>query len=124
MTDTSIRGAAAMIPSNTRTGDRHEDVTYAVACVTALGSATILGCPTLPMLLHLAQHACPPWSGASVHQIAQVVGAAFQNGQRAGEFGTMVKLARLCCSYRSSPPRASMHASPRSARQRGSRPLP
>ncbi len=41
MTDTSIRGAAAMIPSNTRTGDRHEDVTYAVACVTALGSATI-----------------------------------------------------------------------------------
>jgi uncharacterized integral membrane protein (TIGR00698 family) len=35
------------------------------------------------------------WSGASIHEIAQVVAAAFQNGQRAGEIGTMVKLARV-----------------------------
>jgi uncharacterized integral membrane protein (TIGR00698 family) len=35
------------------------------------------------------------WSGASIHEIAQVIAASFQNGQRAGDIGTMVKLARV-----------------------------
>ena len=35
------------------------------------------------------------WSGASIHEIAQVVAAAFQDGQKAGEFGTIAKLSRV-----------------------------
>jgi uncharacterized integral membrane protein (TIGR00698 family) len=35
------------------------------------------------------------WTGASIHEIAQVVAAAFQEGQSAGHFGTIVKLTRV-----------------------------
>jgi uncharacterized membrane protein YadS len=51
--------------------------------------------PRLPGLLHLDSQAYGRWSGASIHEIAQAVAASFQNCQRAGEIGTMVKLARV-----------------------------
>jgi uncharacterized integral membrane protein (TIGR00698 family) len=51
--------------------------------------------PLLPGLLHLDSQAYGLWSGASIHEIAQVVAASFQNGQHAGEIGTVVKLARV-----------------------------
>ena len=35
------------------------------------------------------------WTGASIHEVAQVVAAAFQAGQEAGEFGTVAKLSRV-----------------------------
>jgi len=45
--------------------------------------------PLLPVLLHLDPHAYGLWAGASIHEVAQVVAAAFQNGQTAGDFGTI-----------------------------------
>ena len=51
--------------------------------------------PLLPGLLHLDPHAFGLWTGASVHEIAQVVAAAFQDGKSAGEFGTIAKLSRV-----------------------------
>ncbi|MGB6236318.1 MAG: putative sulfate exporter family transporter, partial [Bradyrhizobium sp.] len=51
--------------------------------------------PLLPGLLHLDPHAFGLWTGASVHEIAQVVAAAFQDGKAAGEFGTIAKLSRV-----------------------------
>jgi hypothetical protein len=39
------------------------------------------------------------WGTTVDHEIAQVVAASFQNGHRASETGTMVKLARSCCSH-------------------------
>ena len=51
--------------------------------------------PLLPGLLHLDPHAFGLWTGASIHEIAQVVAAAFQDGQKAGEFGTIAKLSRV-----------------------------
>jgi uncharacterized integral membrane protein (TIGR00698 family) len=45
--------------------------------------------------LHLDPHAFGLWSGASIHEIAQVVAASFQDGQKAGEFGTVAKLSRV-----------------------------
>lgn len=92
---TSICGASAIIATNTVTGAHDEDVAYAVACVTVFGSVAMFAYPLLPGLLHLDQHSYGLWSGASIHEIAQVVAAGFQNGQRAGEFGTIVKLARV-----------------------------
>jgi uncharacterized integral membrane protein (TIGR00698 family) len=35
------------------------------------------------------------WAGSSIHEIAQVVAAAFQHGREAGEFGTIAKLSRV-----------------------------
>jgi uncharacterized integral membrane protein (TIGR00698 family) len=51
--------------------------------------------PLLPGLLHLDPRAFGLWSGASIHEIAQVVAAAFQDGRAAGEFGTIAKLTRV-----------------------------
>jgi uncharacterized integral membrane protein (TIGR00698 family) len=49
----------------------------------------------LPGLLHLTPHAYGLWAGASIHEIAQVVAAAYQDGQQAGDFGTIAKLSRV-----------------------------
>ncbi|GAC1574282.1 MAG: YeiH family protein [Sphingomicrobium sp.] len=92
---TSICGASAVIATNTVTNAHDEDVSYAVACVTVFGSVAMFAYPLLPGLLHLDPHAFGLWSGASIHEIAQVVAAAFQDGQKAGEFGTIAKLSRV-----------------------------
>ncbi len=92
---TSICGASAVIATNTVTNAQDEDVAYAVACVTVFGSIAMFSYPLLPGLLHLDAHAFGLWSGASIHEIAQVVAAAFQDGQKAGEFGTIAKLSRV-----------------------------
>jgi uncharacterized integral membrane protein (TIGR00698 family) len=92
---TSICGASAVIATNTVTRTHDEDVAYAVACVTVFGSVAMFIYPLLPALLHLDPHAYGLWAGASIHEIAQVVAAAFQDGQKAGEFGTIAKLSRV-----------------------------
>jgi uncharacterized integral membrane protein (TIGR00698 family) len=92
---TSICGASAIIATNTVTDAHDEDVAYAIACVTIFGSVAMFAYPALPGLLHLDTPSYGLWCGSSIHEIAQVVAAAFQNGQRAGEIGTLVKLARV-----------------------------
>lgn len=92
---TSICGASAVIATNTVTNAHDEDVAYAVACVTVFGSISMFLYPALPALLHLDAHQYGLWAGASIHEIAQVVAAVFQNGQQAGEFGTIAKLTRV-----------------------------
>ncbi|WP_081852889.1 putative sulfate exporter family transporter [Bosea sp. 117] len=92
---TSICGASAVLATNTVTRASDEDVAYAVACVTVFGSIAMFAYPLLAGLLGLSPHAFGLWAGASIHEIAQVVAAAFQNGTQAGEFGTVAKLARV-----------------------------
>ncbi len=92
---TSICGASAVIATNTVTQARDEDVAYAVACVTVFGSIGMFSYPWLAGLLQLDAHAFGLWSGASIHEIAQVIAAAFQGGKEAGDFGTIAKLARV-----------------------------
>ena len=92
---TSICGASAVIATNTVTDAPDEDVAYAVACVTVFGSAAMFTYPLLPGLLHLDPHAFGLWAGASIHEIAQVVAVAFQDGQKAGQFATIAKLSRV-----------------------------
>ena len=92
---TSICGASAVIATNTVTNAPDEDVAYAVACVTVFGSVAMFTYPLLPGLLQLDPHAFGLWSGASIHEIAQVIAAAFQDGQNAGQFATIAKLSRV-----------------------------
>lgn len=92
---TSICGASAVIATNTVTNARDEDVAYAVACVTVFGSLAMFIYPAMPAILHLAPRAYGLWAGASIHEIAQVVAAAFQAGKSAGQFGTVAKLTRV-----------------------------
>jgi len=92
---TSICGASAVIATNTVTDGSDEDVAYAVACVTVFGSIAMFSYPLLVGALHLDAHAYGLWAGSSIHEIAQVVAAAYQDGTRAGDFGTIAKLTRV-----------------------------
>ena len=92
---TSICGASAVIATNTVTRAPDEDVAYAVACVTIFGSIAMFVYPLLGSVLQLDPHHFGLWAGASIHEIAQVVAAAFQQSREAGEFGTVAKLARV-----------------------------
>ncbi len=92
---TSVCGASAVIAANATIRGRQEDVTYAVACVTIFGSLSMLLFPLLMVPLNLDAMAYGIWSGATIHEVAQVVAATFQSGEVAGQFGTIAKLARV-----------------------------
>ncbi len=92
---TSICGASAVIATNTVTKGRDEDVAYAVACITIFGSAAMFLYPIAGAALQLSSHDYGLWSGSSIHEIAQVVAAAFQRGTEAGQLGTVAKLTRV-----------------------------
>jgi uncharacterized integral membrane protein (TIGR00698 family) len=92
---TSICGASAVIATNTITRGTDENVAYSVACVTVFGSLSMFLYPLFPTLLHLNPEAFGLWSGSSIHEIAQVVAAAFQDGATAGQIATVAKLTRV-----------------------------
>ncbi|MBK8175545.1 MAG: YeiH family putative sulfate export transporter [Rhodospirillales bacterium] len=92
---TSICGASAVIATNTVTGAHDEDVAYAVGCVTVFGSIAMFAYPLLVDLMHLSPQGYGLWAGASIHEIAQVVAAGFQDGREAGEYATIAKLSRV-----------------------------
>jgi uncharacterized integral membrane protein (TIGR00698 family) len=92
---TSVCGASAVIATNTVTRGSDEDVAYAVACVTVFGTLSMFLYPTLGTLLQLDMHHYGLWAGSSIHEIAQVVAAAFQHGREAGDAGTIAKLSRV-----------------------------
>jgi uncharacterized integral membrane protein (TIGR00698 family) len=90
---TSICGASAVVATNAVTRAPEEDVAYAVACVTLFGTVAMLLYPVLPLGLDPTNFGL--WSGASIHEVGQVVAAAYQDGQRAGDIGTVAKLTRV-----------------------------
>ena len=92
---TSICGASAVIATNTVTKASDEDVAYAVACVTVFGSIAMFAYPLLIGVLQLDPHAFGLWAGASIHEIAQVMAAAYQDGTQSGDFATIAKLTRV-----------------------------
>ena len=91
----SICGAAAVLATEPVVRAEAEQVTVAVASVVIFGTLAMFLYPALPGLLQLDAHHFGLWSGASIHEIAQVVAATFQDGREAGEFGTIAKLSRV-----------------------------
>ncbi|MEN3148099.1 YeiH family protein [Neorhizobium sp. IRAMC:178] len=92
---TSVCGASAVIAANTVVRGKQEHVAYAVACVTLFGSLSMLAYPLLSAPLGLDARGYGLWTGSTIHEVAQVVAAAFQGGDVAGQFGTISKLARV-----------------------------
>ena len=92
---TSICGASAIVATNAVARAREEDVAYAVAAITLFGTAAMLAYPLLAPVLGLDPYSFGIWAGASIHEVAQVVGAGFQLGEAAGEAGVVAKLARV-----------------------------
>jgi uncharacterized integral membrane protein (TIGR00698 family) len=92
---TSVCGASAIIATNAVTKARDQDVGYAVAAVSLLGSVAMIVYPLLYGVLHLDLRTYSLWAGSSVHEVAQVVAAAFQVDPAAGQIAVPVKLARV-----------------------------
>lgn len=92
---TSVCGASAIVAANTVVRDEDESVAYALATVTLFGTIAMFGYPVLASVLPLGELAYGLWSGASVHEVAQVVAAGFTRGETSGEFATVTKLARV-----------------------------
>lgn len=92
---TSICGASAIAAANAVEQAKDEDVSYAIACVTLFGTIAIAAYPLIAELLGLDAFAFGFWTGASVHEVAQVVATGFQMGDEAGEISVVVKLSRV-----------------------------
>ena len=92
---TSICGASAVLAAKAATHGDDEDAAYAVACVTVFGTLAMFAYPLAQSFMHLSPRAYGLWAGASIHEIAQVVAASFQDGATAGQFGTIAKLTRV-----------------------------
>jgi uncharacterized integral membrane protein (TIGR00698 family) len=84
-----------VLAANTVTEGSDEDVAYAVGIVTVFGTLAMLSYPLLAALVELTPQAYGLWAGASIHEVAQVVAAGFQQGPVSGEFATVTKLSRV-----------------------------
>lgn len=92
---TSICGASAAVAMNAVVRDRSESVAYALGVVTLFGTVAMLGFPLVGALAGMTDQAYGVWIGASVHEVAQVVAAAFALGDEAGQYGMASKLSRV-----------------------------
>ena len=93
---TSICGASAIAAVNSVIEGREEDVASSVASITLFGTMSMLSFPFLAAIfLNMSEYQFGLWSGAAIHEVAQVVGAGFQHSQQAGEVSVISKLARI-----------------------------
>lgn len=91
----SICGASAVAAMDGVTDSREEDVVTAIALVTMCGSLAIALLPLLQRPLGLSDTAFGMWTGASVHDVAQVVATASIVGPAALAPAVIVKLTRV-----------------------------
>lgn len=92
---TSICGASAVVATSGAIESSDEDVAYAVTIVTIFGTLSMLLYPAIDAALQLPPEAYGIWCGASIHEVAQVVAAAFQMGGPSGDIATVAKLSRV-----------------------------
>lgn len=94
-TGTAICGASAVVAANSVTRGHDEDVAYALAAVTIFGTLAMLAQPAAAIALHLEPDVAGLWLGASIHEVAQVVGAATQLGSDVTNTATVAKMVRI-----------------------------
>lgn len=92
---TSICGVAAIIAMGAAIRANGRDMTYAILCVTLFGLFSMLLFPLAAPFLELDARLYGIWTGAAVHEVAQVVAAGFQHSTAAGEIATVTKLSRV-----------------------------
>lgn len=71
------------------------DTVFTVIAVTALSTLAMIIYPMIASALHLSDFATGVFFGATIHDVAQVVGAGYSVSDTAGETATFVKLLRV-----------------------------
>lgn len=92
---TSICGASAIVATDAVIEAEEQDCAYAVATITLFGTLGMLLYPVLQWLLQLSPQGYALWTGASLHEVAQVVAAGFAHGESSGKLATLVKMTRV-----------------------------
>lgn len=95
---TAICGASAALAISAvlpRSREQERFTLLVVVCVSALSTVAMLVYPLLTRLLGLPPALAGVFLGASIHDVAQVIGAAYVVGPEAGEAAVIVKLCRV-----------------------------
>lgn len=74
---------------------RQRDTVFTVISVTALSTLAMIVYPVLAVLLGMKDLAAGVFLGATIHDVAQVVGAGYSISDTAGDMATLVKLLRV-----------------------------
>ena len=85
---------AAALPAS-KDGERNAALT--VASVTALSTLAMLIYPLISSAMNFDDRSAGVFIGATIHDVAQVVGAGYTISETAGETATLVKLVRVGC---------------------------
>lgn len=83
---------AAVLPRDDKSEDR---LVFTIVGVTVLSTIAMIAYPPLTGLYGLNDYTAGLFLGASIHDVAQVVGAGFSISDQAGETATLVKLLRV-----------------------------
>ncbi len=83
---------AAILPQDERSEDR---LVFTVVGVTILSTVAMILYPIVGSWLSYDDHTAGIYLGATIHDVAQVVGAGFSISEDAGETATLVKLLRV-----------------------------
>ena len=91
----AICGASAVVAADSVVQGERRDAAVALGIITLLGTVGILLYPLLGHALRMPEFVYGVWAGASLHEMAQVVAAAFGVSDEAARVATVVKLARI-----------------------------
>ncbi len=96
-TGTSICGASAILAAGAITRSKEDSIIVAISSITVFGTVSMLLYPLLYNMnvFHLSPEQYGFWAGSSIHEVAQVIAAAFAPGETSGDIGTIVKLTRV-----------------------------
>jgi uncharacterized integral membrane protein (TIGR00698 family) len=92
---TSICGASAVVAAATVAKANEDETTLAVALMGILGTIGVLFYVFVGPFLGLTTMQLAVLSGSTLHEVAQVMAAAFTWGTATGDMGTLVKLTRV-----------------------------
>jgi len=85
---------ASVLPSHK---DHERNTILTVAGVTALSTVAMVFYPLLVTVLEYDNATAGIFLGATIHDVAQVVGAGYMISDQTGEISTLVKLIRVAC---------------------------
>ena len=91
---TAVCGNSAIVATAPVIGARDDEVSFAVATNTLVGTAAVFLYPVLGHALGLTDGAYGTWAGTAVNDTSQVLAASFAWTEGAGRLATTVKLTR------------------------------
>lgn len=91
---TAVCGNSAIVATAPVIRAQDDEVSFAVATNTILGTLAVFLYPLVGRLLHFSDPTFGTWAGTAVNDTSQVVATGFAFGETAGRIATTVKLTR------------------------------